>query len=200
MPVDRSQLNAVGDIVVTEPKALRVLADPVNLHLFDLVRRLGPAGAADLATELGEHEAATHGRLVALESAYLVDLDDADPERVLWSTPASGIYFEIPEDGAEAQEAARALSNVMFAGASELPRRWVEGAEPQLTVEWARAAGLFNARVELSPEEVRGLQDSIERLLEPFTTREAGKRPAGAVPVRLLAFFMPEPQTQGEHR
>jgi hypothetical protein len=58
-------------------------------------------------------------------------------------------------------------------------------------------AGLSNARVELTPDELHGIQDGLERLLEPFTTRPAPRTaPADLAPVRILAFFMPE----GERR
>jgi hypothetical protein len=60
-------------------------------------------------------------------------------------------------------------------------------------VAWARAAGLFNARVELEPDELRRLQEDLERLLEPFTNRPVVDRPADARPVRITAYFMPEP-------
>jgi hypothetical protein len=190
MPVDRSKLNAVGDIVVTDPHALRALADPLNLRLFDLVRRLGPATTGQLASEVGEDDEHVEARLAALESTGFIEPDGRDPSR--WSTPARGIHFEIPEDGEQAQQAARNLSNVMLAGASELPKRWTDQVEPELSVEWARAAGLFNARVVLSADELRRLQEQLERLLEPYNTRAAGEQPSDAAMVRVLAFFMPE--------
>jgi hypothetical protein len=48
----------------------------------------------------------------------------------------------------------------MLAEYTELPAIWTRDVEPQLTVEWARAAGLFNARVELTPDELRYLHTS----------------------------------------
>jgi hypothetical protein len=45
--------------------------------------------------------------------------------------------------------------------------------------------------LELTPAELRDLQEALERLLESFTT--PGETPAGAAPARVLAFFMPEP-------
>jgi hypothetical protein len=109
----------------------------------------------------------------------------------LWSTPARGIYFEIPESG-EGQAAARRLSSVMLAEASGLPARWTREIEPQLSVEWVRAAGVFNARIDLTPGEIRDLQQQLERLLEPFTNRSADDAPSGAAPARVLTFFLPE--------
>jgi hypothetical protein len=74
---------------------------------------------------------------------------------------------------------------------ADLPGAWARDDEPELDLEWARAAGLFNARVELTPEELREIQVGLERLLEPFSTRTGDDVPAGAAPVRILAFFMP---------
>jgi hypothetical protein len=179
VPVDRSKLNAVGDIVLTEPRELRALADPVRLRLFELIQRQGPLAAEQVGDDASSH-------LRELEAAGLIEDSPAG-----WSTPAKGIYFEIPEHGVDAQQAARALSGVMLAGAAELPRRWIDDIEPGLDLERARASGLFNARVDLTPDELRALQEELERLLEPFTNR--AERPADAAPVRLLTFFLPEP-------
>jgi hypothetical protein len=180
VPVDRSKLNAVGDIVLTEPQELRALADPVRLRLFELIQRDGPVAAEQLGDDASPH-------LRELEAAGLIE-DSAEG----WTTPARGIYFEIPEHGEDVQHAARALSGVMLGEAAELPRRWIDDLEPALDVEWARASGLFNARVDLTPDEVRALQEELERILAPFTNR--AERPADAAPVRLLTFFLPEPR------
>jgi DNA-binding MarR family transcriptional regulator len=185
MPVDPNRLNSVGDFVLQDAEEMLALAEPGRLRLFDLVRRAGPVTTGALAEQIGEDTAATDRQLRQLEALGFIEIDG---DR--WSTPAKGIYFEIPEAGEETQRAARALSGVMLAGAAELPARWVSEAEPELSVEWARAAGLFNARLELTPDEVRDLQEALERLLEPFAKRD---RPSAAAPVRMLAFFMPEP-------
>jgi hypothetical protein len=75
----------------------------------------------------------------------------------------------------------------------DLPRRWLADDEPRLELERVRAAGLFNARVSLTPGELRGLQEALESLLEPFITRGAGDLPPEAGPTRVLAYFLPEP-------
>src|SRR5262249_28392807 len=118
----------------------------------------------------------------------LID-EDADGK---WRTEARGIYFQIPDEP-DAQRAARELSNTMFLKYATLPSEWASHSEPLLGVAWARAVGLFNARVELAPEELRRLQEDLEELLEPFTNRPAKDRPADASPVRIAAYFMPEP-------
>jgi hypothetical protein len=159
---------------------------------------MGPATTARLAADIGEGEQAIQVRLAAMESANLIDVDQSEPP--CWSTPASGIYFEIPEQGEDVQRAARALSGVMLAAAAELPMRWIDETEPQLPVEWARAAGLLNARLALTADESRRVQEDLEHLLEPFNTRDVDDCPPDAAMVRVLAFFMPEPGSPAGHR
>ena len=79
----------------------------------------------------------------------------------------------------------------------DLPRRWVTDDEPQLPLEWARAAGLFNARLLVSPDELRHIQESLESVLERYLTRQPAAAPPGAAHVRLLSYFMPEAQPSG---
>jgi hypothetical protein len=68
----------------------------------------------------------------------------------------------------------------------------LEDDEPQLPVDWLRAAGGFNARLALTPNELRELQAGLELLIEPYATRKAAETPDGAAAVRILAYFMPE--------
>jgi DNA-binding transcriptional ArsR family regulator len=187
VPVDPARLNAVGDLVLTEPGELRALADPVRLTLFDLVRRHGPATTPALAGLSGEEAPLVDESLRVLASHGLVD--EARDGR--WTTDAKGIYFEIPDEPG-AQRAARELSNVMLAQYATLPSDWARDEEPQLGLEWARAAGLFNARVQLTADELRGLQESLEHLLEPLTNRSPADAPAESATVRILAYFLPD--------
>jgi DNA-binding transcriptional ArsR family regulator len=187
VPIDPSRLNSVGDVVLTEVEELRALADPVRLDLFDLVRRDGPLSGEDACGRLGLAPDAGSSQLRQLADAGLIDRDATGR----WSTEARGIYFEIPDEP-EAQRAARELSNTMLVRYGSLPAEWVRRVEPLLDVTWARAAGLFNARIELTPNEVRRLQEDFERLLEPFTNRPADDRPDGTSPVRITAYFLPE--------
>jgi DNA-binding transcriptional ArsR family regulator len=172
----------VGDFVLTDPRAMRALAEPSRLALLDRLRRAGPATASELSAQTGELE--------ELERFGFVERVEVAGESG-WKAVAKGFVFEIPDDP-EGQAAARRLSNVMMERYVDLPRSWIADDEPRLELDWARAAGLFNARVTVTPDELRGLQDGLERLLEPFITREADAAPAGARPARLLAYFLPE--------
>jgi len=188
VPIDASRLNAVGDLVLTEVDELLALADPARLDLFELVRREGPLGVDEARDQLDLSVETAAAHLHTLAAAGLIDQDAAGE----WSTEARGLYFEIPDEP-EAQRAARQLSNTMLVKYAPLPAEWVRSVEPRLDVTWARAAGLLNTRADLTPDELRGLQDDLERLLEPFINRPADERPSDAAPVRIAAYFLPEP-------
>ena len=191
MPVDPALLNSVGDLVLRDARAMRALTDPLRLTLFDLVRREGPVTSITLAQRTDQGEAGVDDHLRELESLGFVEKTVDEAGEVRWATEAKGIYFEIPDEPA-GQLAARQLSTMMMTKYSELPASWAEREEPKLDLEWARAAGMFNARLYLTPDELRGIQNWLERMLEPFTTRSAAERPVDVTPVRILCFFMPE--------
>jgi DNA-binding transcriptional ArsR family regulator len=183
-------VNSVGDLVLTDPEAMRALADPVRLGLLDRLRRAGTATAPELASQIRETPSAVQDHLRELEAFGLVTRRDA-AEESHWSAVAKGFVFEIPEEP-EGQAAARRLSNVMLLHYVDLPRKWAASDEPRLSLEWARAAGLLNARVAVTADELRGIQDELERVLEPFIKRESDELPVNAAPVRVLSYFLPE--------
>jgi DNA-binding Lrp family transcriptional regulator len=180
------EVNAVGDLVLTEAAEFRALADPLALSLTDRLQRASPAQVADLAASTGASEADVENRLAELERVGIVKRA-ADG----WRAIANGVVFEIPDD-ADAQLAARALTGAMLVQYVDLPRQWVADTEPRLELDWARAAGMFNAGVALTPEELRTVQRVLEELLMPYLTRSGDDTPSGARRVRLLAYFMPE--------
>ena len=185
---DAPRVNGVGDLELTDPAAMRALADPARLALFDRVRR-GPATERALSESLQETEQVIHAHLSELEAHGLVSQHDGE-----WRSAAKGFVFEIPDDP-DGQTAARRLSTVMMLDYGDLPGSWVADSEPRLELDWVRAAGLFNARVTLTPDELRGVQEALEDVLAPFLTREPGAAPAEARPVRILAYFLPDAST-----
>lgn len=191
MSADPAPLNSVGDLVLSDARAMRALADPMRLTLFDLVRRQGPVTSDGLAQRTDRDRETVDAHLRELESVGFIEKTSGDDGEVRWTTEAKGIYFEIPDEP-EGQLAARQLTKMMMTRYADLPASWAGGEEPKLDLEWARAAGMFNARLDLTPDELRGVQEGLERLLEPLATRSANERPAGVAPVRILCFFMPE--------
>ncbi|TDD59719.1 ArsR family transcriptional regulator [Kribbella antibiotica] len=179
------RVNEVGDMVLEGAEAMRVLAEPVRLAITDRLTRHGVATTAELAEAVGMSAEAAGAHAEKLASVGLVKRDGES-----WEACGRGIFFEIPEDGdVEVQQAARALSSAMLLSYEHLPRQWVEDTEPELDNDWARSAGLFNAGMWLTAEELRKVQEDLEVLLMPYLQR---KEPVpDARRVRMLAYFLP---------
>jgi predicted transcriptional regulator len=182
----KPSVNAVGDLVLTEPRAMLALAAPGRLRVFDMLRRQGPLSPAALATALGQDAATVEAALAEFEACGLALAHDRE-----WRAAGRGFVFEMPDDP-EGQDAARKLANAVLRQNVDLPRRWLDDDEPRLSVDWLRASGAFNARFALTPEELRELQAGLEVLIEPYATRTEADMPDGTAPVRILAYFMPE--------
>jgi DNA-binding Lrp family transcriptional regulator len=180
------EVNAVGDLVLTDAREMLALADPLALALTDRLRRDGPAGTDALATGLDVQASEVDARLRELEAVGIVERSGSD-----WRAVANGFVFEIPDDEA-GQAAARQLTAVILLQYLDVPRRWAVEDEPRLDLGWARAAGLFNARVALTPDELRTFQEDLEALLAPYLTRADHDIPAEARRVRILGYFLPE--------
>ncbi|KUJ38513.1 helix-turn-helix domain-containing protein [Streptomyces sp. MI02-2A] len=187
------QGNRLGDIEITDPKAMRALAHPVRLALLERLQRYGPATATQLSPHVGATPSVTSWHLRHLAGFGLVrDAEvGGDRRKRRWEAVARGFRVEVPEGG-EGQSAAHALSRQMFAGAAGLPHRWLSETEPELEPQWRRIAGLANTRVVVTAEELAAIEDAMEAVLAPYVMRDPAQRPDGSRDVRLLRYFLPE--------
>jgi DNA-binding transcriptional ArsR family regulator len=180
------RVNDLGDLEITDPRAMRALAHPVRLTIFARLQRHGPAAAAELAKDAGTTPSAAGRHLRQLAQHGLVAKSEGS-----WKAIGAGIHFE-PADDDESQAAYRALANQLFLRADELPRRWMAEDEPRLDGDWRRVSGLSNARMTMTVEEAAELDAQMEKLLEPYVTRDPSDAPGGARRVRWLRYVMPE--------
>ncbi|MET8638652.1 MULTISPECIES: helix-turn-helix domain-containing protein [unclassified Streptomyces] len=192
------QGNRLGDIEITDPKAMRALAHPVRLALLERLQRYGPATATQLSPHVGATPSVTSWHLRHLAGFGLVRDAAAGGDRRerRWEAVARGFRVEVPE-GEEGQSAAHALSRQMFAGAADLPHRWLSETEPELEPRWRRIAGLANTRVVVTAEELAAIEDAMEAVLAPYVVRDPAQRPDGSRDVRLLRYVLPEGAAEG---
>ena len=172
-------VNELGDLEIRDPEAMRALAEPARLEIFESLQRHGPAAADRLGVDAEDHlrHLASFGLVVETE--------------VGWRTAAKGIQFQ-PGDDDESQAAYRALANEMMRRADDQPGRWLVDHEPRLEPDWRRISGMSGARTLLTRAEAEALDLKMEELLIPYVTRDASEVPDGARAVRLLRYLMPE--------
>jgi DNA-binding transcriptional ArsR family regulator len=177
-------VNEVGDVVLSDAPTIEALADPDRFRLFGHVQRHGPVDESALVAALGVADDAVGALLQVLAEAGLVTRSPAG-----WSAPGRGLYVDAA--GGEAEEAARRLYEVMILDTTEMTPRWVHEDAGRLPNDWFLSSGMFNARVTVTREELDDLQVRLEELLTPYLSRDDA--PADAKRVRVLAYFMAEP-------
>jgi DNA-binding transcriptional ArsR family regulator len=188
--------NRLGDVEITDPRAMRALAHPVRLAILERLRRHGAATATRLAPEVGATPSVTSWHLRHLANFGLVrDAEPgADRRERRWEAVGRGFRFEVPDEPADGEGslAARELSRQMFLRYADLPAGWLADVEPELEPVWRRNAGLANTRVAVSADELAAIEDAIEQIIAPYATRDPAQRPDGSRFVRLLRYTLPE--------
>ena len=189
--------NPLGDLEISDPKAMRALAHPVRLAILSTLQRGGPATATQLAPQVGATPSVTSWHLRHLAGFGLIrDSEPGEDRRERrWEAVARGFRFETPADE-EGSAAARALSDRLFVNAARQTRHWSEQIEPELEPAWRRLAGVSNTGVALSAEELDHIENEIDQLLSPYVLRSAEERPADARNVRILRYFLPDGPAQ----
>ncbi|MDX3379860.1 helix-turn-helix domain-containing protein [Streptomyces niveiscabiei] len=185
--------NRLGDLQLTDPKAMRALAHPVRLAVLERLQRYGPATASQLSPHVGATPSVTSWHLRHLAGFGLVrDAEGGTDRRERrWEAAARGFRFTVPPDG-EGRSAAQLLAGEVFTRTAELPLRWLTETAPELEPEWVELAGGLNTRIAVTAPELAALRDAIEALVAPYVHRPAAERPQGARHVALLTNALPE--------
>ena len=179
--------NPHGDLVLTDPTVIRLVADPTSYGVLTRLQRQGTATAGELARGLDLGQATVEEHLRVLAEHELVR-----PAGDAWEALGTGLLVEVPDD-ADGQEAVRLLTTRMFFEAAGLPTPWWTDDEPRLPHDWRQVAGLINARLWMTTDELRALTDRIEELTAPYAKRSSADGPEDARRVRVQCYLMPEP-------
>jgi len=181
--------NPHGDLVLTDPAVARIVAEPARYALLMHLQRHGGGTVDELASRLERSPSDLEGDLRLLAEHGLVR---RIADQGVWEALGRGLLVELPAD-AEGQEATRLLTTRMFLEAAARPQPWWTEDEPRLPIEWRRVAGVINAGLWLTRDELQALNDRIEELTAPCARRTEHDAPDGARRVRIQCYLMPEP-------
>ncbi|MFF5784361.1 winged helix-turn-helix domain-containing protein [Streptomyces sp. NPDC012693] len=175
-------------IRLTDPRALRAYAHPLRMSLVGLLRSNGPFTATQAAELTGESVASCSYHLRILAKYGLVEEAPGGRGREKpWRATAR--YTEWPEysEDATVAEAADALGAAVAERYFERVTRAMENRH-RLPREWREAEEFGDSLLHLTPEELAGLGERIDELLQPYEARtsDPSLRPEGARPVTVL--------------
>jgi len=175
-------------VQLTDPRALRALAHPTRLRLVGLLRREGPLTATQAGALIGEVPASASFHLRQLAKYGLVEEAAGGRGRERpWQATAMFTSWSGAGGSPDLAIADQMLTAVVAERYAEQLQAWL-AAKPGEPVEWQEAAGLGEALLYVTPDELTRIGEELDDLLRPYLDRigDRSTRPDGA---RLVSFI-----------
>lgn len=187
---------------VLDSGALRALAHPLRVKIYDILSQYGPQTASSLAERLGESSGATSYHLRALAKHDLIreaEHRGTGRER-WWERPVGGVSFASPD--AMATPAGRAATQVVM---NEFLRnrndqlldfvnRGISG-EDEI---WQEGTLISTATARLTPEQSKDLALKIMALIDETVDNYRNQSGENVRPVTIRADLFPLPTLGGQ--
>ncbi|MFF1708629.1 helix-turn-helix domain-containing protein [Streptomyces sp. NPDC058268] len=187
-------------IQLTDPRALRAYAHPTRMALVGLLRRSGPFTATRAAELTGESVASCSYHLRILAKYGLVEEAPGGRGREKpWRATARFTDWPGHSEDPAVAEASDALSAAV---ARRYFERAVRAMEQRHTLPraWREAEQFSDSLLHLTPEELTGIGERINALLQPYEDRgsDPDRRPEGAIPVSVVRLAFVDREIPGE--
>ena len=186
---------------VLDTGALRALAHPLRVRIFDILSQHGPQTASSLAALLGESTGATSYHLRALAKHELIrEVEGRGTARERWwERPAGGVSFNNP-DAAKTPAGRAAMQLVMtefFRQRQEQLLGFVSRAESE-SEQWRDASLISTATARLTPQQSRELTMRIMALIDEAVDLYRDQTGDDVRPVTIRADLFPLSDLQEE--
>jgi DNA-binding transcriptional ArsR family regulator len=186
---------------VLDSGALRALAHPLRVRIYDILSQYGPQTASSLAERLGESSGSTSYHLRALAKQDLIReaTDRGTGRERWWERPIGGVSFANPD--AMATPAGRAATQVVM---NEFLRNRNDqlldfvnrgiGGEDEM---WQEGTLISTATARLTPQQSKELTIKIMTLIDEAVDNYRNQTGENVRPVTIRADVFPLP-TLGE--
>jgi DNA-binding transcriptional ArsR family regulator len=184
---------------VLDAVAIKALAHPLRLQLFDLVRREGPATSTSLAKRLNETSGATSYHLRQLHRAGLIEEDpDRGTGRERWWRPAQrsiAVRGSALPDDPTTQAAAQWFAREIQRRRNAWVERWYDTHKdwPQ---EWQDASVDSSAEFRTTHEHLRALQEEILEVIDRYRAEAEANETPDSERVAVMFYAFPQPPTE----
>ncbi|WP_424449540.1 helix-turn-helix domain-containing protein [Microbacterium arborescens] len=170
MTGDDDRMRPRRDVRALDAGALRALAHPVRVRLYDILSQQGPQTASSLAAMTGESSGSTSYHLRALAKHDLIrELPDRGTARERWwERPSGGISFPGPDS--LRTPAGRAATQVVMSEFLDRRHdqlmRFVDTTLRDELDPWAQSALITSATVTLTVEQLGEVNARIQRVID----------------------------------
>lgn len=171
--------------VLTGPAVLEALAHPVRLDVLNYLMSDGPATASVCARAVGDTPSNCSYHLRVLARHGLVEADESSDGRERpWRATVTGFSTN---DGAPGSRQARS-SAALLAASVQLDQRLARdylSHRDRVPAEWRGADAYSTYTLRTTPQELRELLDTLDKLIRPLIAATRDGPPSGAALVHL---------------
>ncbi|BDV30761.1 winged helix-turn-helix domain-containing protein [Microbacterium terricola] len=186
------------DTRMLDGRALRALAHPLRVQIYDILSQYGPQTASSLAAMTGESSGSTSYHLRALAKHDLIrEVEDRGTARERWwERPRGGISLTNPE--AMKTPSGKAATQVVMTEFlnrrhQQLMRYVAEGIQAPDDLE-EDSAMISTATAHLTLEQTRELIARVQSVIDETVERYRDQEGEGVRPVSLRADIFPLPE------
>ncbi|WES65300.1 helix-turn-helix domain-containing protein [Microbacter sp. GSS18] len=186
-----------GDRVL-DTGALRALAHPLRIRIYDILSQYGPQTASSLAERLGESSGSTSYHLRALAKHDLIrEVEGRGTARERWwERPVGGVSFASP--AAMKTPAGRAATQLVmsefFRNRQAQLMTFIETAAGRESDAWQEGSVVSTATARLTPEQSRELSARIMAVIDETVDRYRNQSGDDVRPVTIRADVFPLPE------
>jgi DNA-binding transcriptional ArsR family regulator len=182
-------VGALADPRELNLEALKGLAHPLRMQLFNALAVYGPDTSSGLAIRLGESSGSTSYHLRQLERhGFVREVEGAGTARERWWERVPGGVIVSPGAVSESPAGRAAVSSVLRQferDRSQLLGDFVARGSDVLDDDWVNASAVVTANLRLTPEQLAVVQQSWQQWANEVLEPLRGKDQPGARPVQI---------------
>lgn len=192
--VDRDE----DDYRILDAGALRALAHPLRVQIYDILSQYGPQTASTLAEMTGESSGATSYHLRALAKHDLIEEVEGrgTARERWWQRPVGGVSFANPEamKTPSGRAATQVVMNEFFTRRHQQLLRYISTGLQSDPDEWREGAMLSTGTARLTPEQLREVTRKVQTIINETVDAYRDQTGENVRPVTLRADVFPLPE------
>jgi DNA-binding transcriptional ArsR family regulator len=162
-----------------ESGALKALAHPLRVRIYDLLSERGPQTASSLAALIGETSGATSYHLRALAAQDLIhEMPDRGTARERWWERPKG-RINLPGPAETMTPSSRAAAQIVMAEFLRLRHRtlmdYVNRPESEQPEQWRDAGLVMTTMLDITPEQMAEVRQQLSDVVDAAIERYAGQ-------------------------
>ncbi|HWS52215.1 MAG TPA: helix-turn-helix domain-containing protein [Microbacterium sp.] len=183
---------------VLDTGALRALAHPLRVKIYDILSQYGAQTASSLAERLGESSGSTSYHLRALAKHDLIQecTDRGSGRERWWERPAGGVSFANPDalKTPSGRAATQIVMNEFFKIRQDQLLDFIDRGLAAEEPAWQDGSMISTATAHLTPEQSAELARNIMALIDDAVDTYRNQTGEGVRPVTIRADLFPLPE------